>query len=90
MVKCPWCGKLAMSRARKAVLGPGRVVPCESCGRKVTTHWMAVLAAVPAFLGGYVMTQSASIPLGIAAVVSGVAAMAMLHAFVVPLVRSDA
>jgi hypothetical protein len=34
--------------------------------------------------------KSASLPLGIAAVVGGVLTMGVLHTFLVPLVRSDA
>jgi hypothetical protein len=90
MVKCLYCGKSAMSRWRKSALGPGRVVPCASCGRKVAVHWIAIFAAVPAFLGGYVLMKSASLPLGLAAAVAGVVAMGLLHPFLVPLVRGDA
>ena len=90
MVNCPYCGKSAMSRWRKAALGPGRVVGCESCGRKVAVHWIAIFAAIPAFLGGYVLMKSASLPLGFAAAVAGVVAMGLLHTFLVPLVRGDA
>ena len=50
MVKCPYCGKPAMSLARKSGLGPGRMIPCQSCGKPVMTHSLAVFAAIPAFL----------------------------------------
>jgi ABC-type uncharacterized transport system permease subunit len=53
-------------------------------------HWIAIFAAVPAFLGGYVLMKSASLPLGLAAAVAGVVAMGLLHTFLVPLVRGDA
>ena len=78
-----------MSLLRKSALGPGRVVRCQSCGKGVAAHWIAIFAAIPAFLGGYVLLKSASLPLGIAAVVAGVLAMGILQTFVVPLVRSD-
>ena len=90
MVKCPYCGKTAMSRWRKSALGPGRAVACQSCGRKVAVHWIAIFAAIPAFLGGFVLMKSASIPLGLAAAIAGVLAMGLLHTFLVPLVRADA
>ena len=57
--------------------------------RKVATHWIAIFAAIPAFLGGLVLLKSASLPLGVAAVVGGVLTMGVLHTFLVPLVRSD-
>jgi hypothetical protein len=90
MVKCPYCGRAAMSHLRKSGLGPGRAVPCQSCGKKVAAHWAAVFAAIPAFLGGLALMKSESLPLGIAAVVAGVLVMALLHTYLFPLVRSDA
>jgi hypothetical protein len=79
-----------MSLMRKSALGPGRVVNCQSCGKKVATHSVAILAAIPAFLGGYVLMKSDSVPIGIAAVVGGVLLMGILQTFLVPLVRGDA
>jgi hypothetical protein len=89
MVKCPYCGNPAMTLVRKSALGPGRIINCESCGKPVTTHSMAVFAAVPAFLGGFVCLKSPSLLLGIAAIVAGVLTMAMIQTFLVPLVRSE-
>ena len=79
-----------MSLSRKSGLGPGRAVPCQSCGKKVAAHWAAIFAAIPAFLGGVALMQSESLPLGIAAAIAGVLVMALLHTYLVPLVRSDA
>jgi len=79
-----------MSLLRKSALGPGRAVNCQSCGKRVAAHWSAVFAAIPAFLGGFVLMKSASLPLGIAAVVGGVLMMAAVHTYLVPLVRYDA
>jgi hypothetical protein len=56
----------------------------------VAVHWIAIFAAIPAFLGGLVLMKSASLPLGLAAAVAGVLVMGLLHTFLVPLVRSDA
>jgi endogenous inhibitor of DNA gyrase (YacG/DUF329 family) len=89
MTKCPYCGRAAMSLSRKSSLGPGRAVACQSCGKKVAAHWTAIFAAIPAFLGGLALMKSESLPLGIAAVVAGVVLMALLHTYLVPLVRSD-
>jgi cytochrome b subunit of formate dehydrogenase len=90
MVKCPYCSRPAMSLMRKSGLGPGRAINCQSCGKKVATHWIAVFAAIPAFLGGLVLLKSDSLLLGIAAVIGGLVMMAILQTFLVPLVRSDA
>jgi hypothetical protein len=90
MVKCPHCGRPAMSLARKSGLGPGRVIKCQSCGKPVTAHSMAVLAAIPAFLGGFAALRSGSLLLGVAYVLGGVLAMAFIQTFVIPLIRSDA
>jgi len=90
MVKCPHCKRAAMSLWRKSALGPGRVVQCQSCGKPVEAHWTGILAAIPAFLGGFAFMKSENVFLGIVAVVAGVIAMGVLHTFLVPLVRRDA
>ena len=87
MITCPHCGRPAMSIVQKSALGPGRIVRCASCGKPVTAHALGMLAAVPAFLGGYYALQSGSMLVGGAAVVAGVATMALIQIFVVPLVR---
>jgi hypothetical protein len=79
-----------MSLTRKSRLGPGRTINCQSCGKPVATHSMGVFAAIPAFLGGFVFLKSASMLLGIAAIVGGVLTMGLIQTFLVPLVRSDA
>lgn len=89
MVKCPYCGRAAMTLARKSGLGPGRVTNCQSCGKAVTPHSMGVFAAVPAVLGGLFALRSGSLLIGGAAVIAGVMAMALIQTFLVPLVRSD-
>ena len=78
-----------MSLARKSGLGPGRIVNCQSCGKPVTTHSLAVFAAIPAFVGGLVAVRSASLLQGGAAVLAGVLTMAFVQTFLVPLVRAD-
>lgn len=90
MVKCPWCGRAAMRLGQKSALGPGRVVRCQSCGKKVAAHWIGILAAIPAFLGGMMLMRSDYSPLGFAAVLGGVLLMGLIQTFVVPLVRGDA
>ena len=89
MVECPYCKRAAMSTWRKAGLGPGRAVRCRSCGKIVTTHAAAIFAATPAFLGGFVLMRSESLPVGIAAMAAGLLAMAVIHTFLIPLVKSD-
>jgi hypothetical protein len=78
-----------MSLMRKSGLGPGRSINCQSCGKPVTTHSLAVFAAIPAFLGGFVFLKSTSLLFGGTAVVGGVLAMGLIQTFLVPLVRSD-
>lgn len=78
-----------MSLLQKSALGPGRAVSCQSCGKKVATHWIAVFAAIPAFLGGYVLLKSGTSLIGLAAVAGGLLGMAVLQTFLVPLVRSE-
>ena len=40
------------------------------CGRGVAAHPVAILAAVPAFLGGYAMLNADSVLIGFGAVVT--------------------
>ena len=89
MVKCPYCNRSAMSLLRKSALGPGRMVSCQSCGKKVSAHWTGIFAAIPAFLGGFGMMKSESLPLGIAAMIGGILLMGVIHTFLVPLIRND-
>ena len=89
MVKCPYCKRMAMSLWRKSALGPGRVVKCQSCGKRISAHWTGVFAAIPAFLGGFTLMKSASLPLGIAAVAGGILLMGLIHTYLVPLIRND-
>jgi hypothetical protein len=77
-----------MTLGQKASLGPGRMVRCRACGAGVAAHPIAILAAVPAFLGGFAFLKSDSALIGMAAVLAGLAAMALLHTFAVPLVKS--
>ena len=79
-----------MSLGRKSALGPGRVVPCQACGKKVAAHWTGILAAAPAFLGGFALMKSDSLLLGLAAAAAGILTMGVLHTFLVPLVRGEA
>ena len=89
MVKCPYCGRPAMTLARKAGLGPGRIIACQSCGKPVTTHSLAVFAAIPAFIGGFLALKSGALVPGALAVIAGVLAMAFIQTFLIPLVRSE-
>ncbi|MEO8486625.1 MAG: hypothetical protein ABI585_09840 [Betaproteobacteria bacterium] len=90
MVRCPHCGREAMSHFQKSALGPGRVVACKSCGKRITTHWSGILAAVPAFAGGWAFLQTDSFALGMGAILGGLLLMGLLHAYVVPLVKAGA
>ncbi len=89
MVKCPYCARPAMSLARKAGLGPGRAIPCQACGKPVTTHSMAVFTAIPAFAGGLVALKAPSLAISAGAILAGLLLMALVQTFVVPLVRYE-
>jgi len=89
MIKCPYCNARAMSLVRKSGLGPGRTIACESCGKPVMTHGSAVFAAIPAFLGGFAFMKSTSTLVGVAAIIGGILAMALIQTFLIPLVRAD-
>ena len=90
MVKCPYCGRPAMSLLRKSGLSPGRTVGCQFCGKPVTTHSIGILAAIPAFLGSVLALKSGSWLLGGMSIVGGLLLMGLVHTFLVPVVRSNA
>jgi hypothetical protein len=89
MVNCPHCNGTAMTLMQKSALGPGRAVPCRSCGKTVASHWVGILAAIPAFLGGYVFLNTESVHIGFAAVAAGILVMALLQTFLVPLMKYE-
>ena len=78
-----------MTLFQKSALGPGRAVACRACGKAVATHWLAIFAAIPAFLGGFALMRADYQPIGFLAVACGLVAMAALQTFAIPLVRSD-
>ena len=88
MVTCPHCGQTAMTLGEKAMLGPGRAVRCRACSRRIAAHWVGILAALPAFLGGFAFLNAGSTPLGLIYVLAGVAGMAALQTFAVPLMKA--
>ena len=88
MLTCPHCKGAAMTLGEKAMLGPGRVVKCRSCGKPIASHWIGILAALPAFLGGFAFLNADSTPLGLMYVLAGVAGMAALQTLVVPLTKA--
>ena len=90
MVTCPYCNRPAMRLGQKSALGPGRAVPCRSCGKLVSAHWVGILAAIPAFLGGYAFLEAESALLGFAAVAAGLLVMGLLQTFLVPLMKHNA
>ncbi|MEI6737398.1 MAG: hypothetical protein WCL29_02860 [Pseudomonadota bacterium] len=89
MIKCPHCNRTAMSFLRKSALGPGRAVNCQSCGKKISAHWSGIFAAIPAFLGGFALMKSASLPLGLAAVAGGLIVMGLIHTYLIPLIPNE-
>jgi hypothetical protein len=88
MITCPHCKAPAMTLGEKAMLGPGRAVKCRSCGKAIASHWIGILAALPAFLGGFAFLNAESTPLGLMYVLAGVAGMAALQTLVVPLTKA--
>jgi len=89
LITCPHCGVAAITLGEKAMLGPGRAVKCRSCGKPIASHWIGILAALPAFLGGYAFLNAESTPLGLMYVLAGVAGVALLQTCVVPLMKSE-
>jgi cytochrome b subunit of formate dehydrogenase len=89
MITCPRCKGAAMTLGEKALLGPGRAVRCRACGGRIATHWVGIFAALPAFLGGFAFLKADTVPLGLMFVLAGVAGMALLQTYVVPLMKVE-
>ena len=91
MTTCPHCNKPAMSQLRKSFLGPLLSAQCKACGKRISVPTAAVLAVTP-FLFSIILAgllaprdwQFSALSLSL-----GIAAMAAIHAFLVPLVPRD-
>ncbi len=46
MVNCPHCEKPGISPLRKAILSPGLLATCNSCGGSSSTHYPSWLTAM--------------------------------------------
>ena len=87
MVTCPHCGRPAMTLGRKAGLAPGRVIPCQACGKPVMTHSIGVFTALLPMIAGFYFLRTGSILEGVAAIIAAVGCMALLQTFAVPLAK---
>jgi hypothetical protein len=50
-LRCPNCGKTAMSWAQKLRLGPARTRRCRSCGTNLSVPWASFLLFWPSIVG---------------------------------------
>jgi hypothetical protein len=90
LLECPYCHAKAMSEAEKLRLGPARSVSCLACGQPVSVSWWAMAAFLPFLLAmqaGFVLTSRQLGIVAIPCVAAGLAAMAYLHLWAVPLRR---
>lgn len=87
MLTCPHCDQSAMPHARKALLGPTRAVPCQSCGKRVSVHWGGIVALVP-FFAVLLAGMHFGLPF-VVALLAGMLPMLAGHVFLVPLVKRD-
>lgn len=91
MNACPHCKRPAISRSRKATLGPAGTAHCRHCGRLVSVPSKALLTVIP-FLASIIFSAGlAPDPwlLGLVAVAIGALIMFSLHDALVPLVACD-
>ena len=86
MVTCPHCKQQAMSQLRKSFLGPVFSTSCQSCGKRVSVSWAALLAPVPFLLSMALAFWLWPSPSALVLPVVGIAAMFVIHAKLVPLV----
>jgi hypothetical protein len=90
MFNCPHCGKLAITVLKKAILGPGVPVTCQSCGKNLKITYPAWLkAALPgtAVMVAAWFIESKALMYGVSLV--GLALMIGLHLIWVPLVKEQ-
>lgn len=76
-----------MSLGRKAGLAPGRVIACQACRKPVMAHSTGVFTALLPMIAGFYFLRTASVAQGVAAIIAGVAAMALIQTFAIPLVK---
>jgi hypothetical protein len=85
---CPYCGQQAVTAQQKASMGPTKIVPCRSCGKRVSVGWVSVLALVPFLAGIAAMAFLRSITGGVI-LIGGIVAMFAIHEYLVPLVGRE-
>jgi len=78
-----------MTQFRKSFLGPARSVACDSCGRKVSVHWLGLSIIIPLLVGIFLKpillpAWYAYLPLA-----AGIVATFAMQAFLIPLVPRD-
>lgn len=76
-----------MSLGRKAGLAPGRIIACQTCGKPVMAHSIGVFTALLPMIAGFYFLRTASVAQGMMAIIAGVAAMALIQTFAIPLVK---
>lgn len=89
MTTCPYCNEQAMSLLRKSFLGPALTIQCKACSERVSVPPAAMLAVVP-FLFSIILAAllfPKGWQFGALSLLAGFAAMAAIHALLVPLVR---
>ena len=64
-LKCPHCGKDAMSVGSRMWLGPARAKECKECGGLVSVSWTSVLGLSPILAGFYVALGTDHIAMGL-------------------------
>ena len=64
-LKCPHCGKDAMSVKTRMWLGPARAKECQECWGLVSVSWTSVLGLSPILAGFYVALGTGHIAMGL-------------------------
>ena len=93
MTTCPYCRNKAVSLIRKCFVGWGwGPAECISCGRRVSIPFSATLGVTP-FLFSIFLADCLAVHswyYSAISFLSGLTAMAAIHAFLVPLVPNGA
>lgn len=88
MYQCPHCGKPAITTLRKAFLGPGALVPCQSCHKSIKisfTDWLKAALPGAAVMIAALFFESDAMVYGLS--LAGLGLMIGLHLLWVPLVK---
>lgn len=90
MLECPHCHRRAMGVWSKLILPRRKSQPCESCGKPVSTSWVAPVIVIGAIaVGSWAAGRMPTLGGALAVLVLFFVVSLLFQAYVVPLERRD-